>query len=223
MRFWMWVLIIIGIILFMKAQFPYALAAPGQQMNLIYMVLLFLLVAGSGGLTRSMRAPQAVRDAMIWLGLILALVLAYSYRDELRMSRLAGELIPSHVQVTGDGALSIATSSDGHFHLEAEVNGQPVDFLIDTGASDIVLSPHDAQAAGYATDTLNYTRTYSTANGIGTGAPVRIENLSIGPITLRDLPASVNSTEMDESLLGMAFLKQFHSFSVEGNTLTINP
>lgn len=222
MRFWLLLLGVFGMLLLLKQQFPYAVANSDQMLRALFLVMFLLMVAGSG-MAKSMRASQAVKDALLWLIIVMALVLGYSFRGDLRSSRLFAELVPSHIQQTADGGYSIAASQDGHFHLEALVNDMPLDFMIDTGASDIVLSPHDAQLAGFDIETLNYTRSYQTANGLVSGAPVKIDTMIIGPLTLQDIPASVNGAPMDTSLLGMAFLKQFRRYEVNDDKLTLYP
>jgi aspartyl protease family protein len=105
--------------------------------------------------------------------------------------------------------------------VTATVNGLPVDFLVDTGASDIVLSPADAARLGYAPESLHFTRQYVTANGIGRGAPVRLGSLAVGPIAYADLPASVNEAPMAESLLGMTFLRRLESYEVRRDVMIL--
>ncbi len=223
MRFALGILAIIGLILLLKTQFPYAIATEAQKMQLLFSSLLLLLIATGSGMLKRMTATQVARDAMIWVAIILCLVLGYSFRGDLSHSRLFGALVPSRIQQTADGGLSVQAGADGHFHMEAAINGTVINFLVDTGASDIVLSQQDAEAAGYELETLNYSREYSTANGIVHGAPVRIGQLDVGPYTLKDVPASINSGPMDTSLLGMAFLKQFRQYHVSDDILTLYP
>ena len=92
-------------------------------------------------------------------------------------------------------------------------------FLIDTGASDTVLSPMDAQRLGIDLAALDFSRVYLTANGNGRGAPYRLMDLAIGPIALSDVAVSINQAPMDESLLGMSFLRRLKSFEVQGRRL----
>ena len=223
MRVWLQIALIAGLVLLLKTQFPYAIAEPGQMMQLIYLLIFIVLIFSGSGMIRRMRTTQMARDAMIWLAIIVVLVLGYSFRNDLQYSRLGSALMPSRIQKTTDGGLSINIAQDGHFHMEAEVNGVVMDFMIDTGASDIVLSPLDAKEAGFPVETLNYSRTYRTANGAGSGAPIIIKSMRVGPFTLTDIPASVNAAAMDTSLLGMTFLKQFREYHVNGDTLTLYP
>ena len=223
MRVWLPIALIAGLVLLLKAQFPYAVTQPDQMMWLVYLLFVIVLIFSGSGMIRRMHGAQMARDAMIWLAIIVVLVLGYSFCNDLQYSRLGAALIPSRIQKTADGGLSINMAQDGHFHMEAEVNGVRMNFMVDTGASDIVLSPRDAKNAGFPIETLNYSRTYHTANGTGSGAPIIIKTMRVGPFMLTDIPASVNAAAMDTSLLGMAFLKQFREYHVNGDTLTLYP
>jgi aspartyl protease family protein len=94
-------------------------------------------------------------------------------------------------------------------------------FLVDTGASEVMLSPADARRLGYEPAALAYTRLYQTANGTVRGAPVTIPEIVIGPIRLTNVEASVNEHETEGSLLGMSFLGRLSGYQVNGNTLTL--
>lgn len=217
------VVALLGLVLFLNTQFPGALTRPEHSMRLVYLCLFIVLMATGSGMARRMTLTQGVRDAMVWLAIIAVLVLGYSMRGELRGSRFMAALMPSRIHASDDGGLSIDMAQDGHFHMEIEVNGTAIDFMVDTGASDIVLSPDDARRAGYEIETLNYSKFYNTANGTSKGAPVVINTMVVGPYTLTKVPASVNSASMNTSLLGMTFLRQFKEYRVTGDTLTLTP
>jgi aspartyl protease family protein len=223
MRIWLLVFFAIGLMLLLKWQFPYAASDTDQQLRIVYLIAMLILIGGGSRLLSRMTLSQAARDMFLWLAIILLLVFGYSFRHELKNNRIFAELVPARVQQTEEGAMSVQSSEDGHFHIEAEVNGVLIDFLVDTGASDIVLSQHDAQAAGYYVVSLNYNHIHHTANGIVSTAPISIKKLVVGSIVLHDLPASVNKVPMEESLLGMTFLNQMKSYSVDGNRLTLTP
>ena len=117
------------------------------------------------------RPGAALRQGAAWLILGLLLVIGYSYRDMFRDlgARLSGELVPQQGAARGDEAISFQSSDDGHFHVEALVDGTRIVFMVDTGASDVVLSPADARL-GFDPDSLAFTRIYETAERVG-GAP----------------------------------------------------
>ena len=94
---------------------------------------------------------------------------------------------------------------------------------MDTGASDIVLSPADAARAGFERSELAFNRQYQTANGIGWGAPVVLRSIEAGAIRFRGVAASVNDAPMSESLLGMSFLDRLAGFEVRGDSLILRP
>ena len=222
MRYKWFILALIALVALLAWQFPYMAGNPERNAHILYLILLIALVASSGMLSR-IPTSKAMRDAGIWLGLVLLIALGYSFRDDVKGTRLYGALVPNSVQITSDGALKINRAEDGHFHVEAEINNAPESFLIDTGASDIVLSQRAAIAAGLTPETLNYTRSYQTANGTVSGAPIKLETLHLGTVTLRNIEASVNKGKMDESLLGMTFLNQFKSYHVQDNQMTLYP
>ncbi len=109
----------------------------------------------------------------------------------------------------------------GHFVIEAAVNGAPVSFLVDTGASEIVLTLADARRLGFDPRRLEFSQRFGTANGEVAGAPVRLRELRVGQFSLYDLEASVNAAPLPISLLGMSFLDRLRGYRVEGRRLIL--
>jgi len=184
----------------------------------------FGLLAASGLVFgRRMRFADVTRNIAIWLAVAGVLVLGYSYQDELAgvWSRVRSEAVPSSPTVISSHTMVLTAESGGGFFVTGEVNGLPVRFLVDTGASDIVLSPADAKRLDVDVSSLQFTREYETANGAGRGAPYVAESLAVGPVKLEQVPMSINQAPMDTSLLGMTFLKQFDSFQVQGRKLIL--
>lgn len=215
-------LIALGLLVtFLVAQFPYAVAKTEDKAHLLYMSIWAIVLSGSALAARQVPLGDTLKYGLIWLVIILALVLGYSYKNDILNSRLGAELMPNRLRAHGDGTLSLRAREGGHFFVEAEVNGVPVNFMIDTGASDVTLSKEDAQRAGLSPETLSYTRQYSTANGIIGGAPVRLSVLQIGPLRLHDFPASVNGGQLDTSLLGMEALNALGGFHIQDDTMVI--
>lgn len=215
----------LGVLVFWLAgRYPDALAAEDGKISLVYYVMLLALVASGFLLGRRMGLRFAAKSILLW-GLIgLALLLGYAYRFELTgvYDRLVGAVVP-HAPTANGEAISVRVSQDGHFRLEARVNGVAMRFLVDTGASDIVLSPADARRVGLDPETLAYTRSFSTANGTGTGAPVKLKIIEIAALRFRNVGASVNGAAMEESLLGMSFLDRFGAWEVRNGTLSLFP
>ena len=105
--------------------------------------------------------------------------------------------------------------------LDAVVDGVPLTFLVDTGASDIVLTLDDARELGFLPQDLEFSQRFRTANGEVRGAPVRLRELRIGQFSLYDLDASVNEAPLAISLLGMGFLEQLAGYEVEDGRLIL--
>ena len=162
------------------------------------------------------------RHAAIWGAVFAVLLLAFSFKDDARglFDRMRAELLPHRGQAVGE-TLLLRAREDGHFVVQALVDGVPIRFLVDTGASDVVLSPWDAERLGLDPSRLNYSRIYRTANGTVRGAPVVLGRVSAGPISLRDVRASVNQAPLSNSLLGMSFLGRLSGYSVDGDKLTL--
>lgn len=187
----------------------------------------FATLIGSAVLHSSwQRNTPIVKYTLIWAGIGLLAVGAYSYRYEFSRiaQRIGGELVPDMAQVQSDGSLRFTAASDGHFYITAEVNNTPIRFMVDTGASDIVLSTQDAARAGINIKALEYNRLYSTANGKTRGASTQIKRFSIGDsFIVNNVFASVNEGDMRGSLLGMRFLEKLGGYEVYQGTLTLYP
>jgi aspartyl protease family protein len=115
----------------------------------------------------------------------------------------------------------IPQSGDGAFVVVGRVNGQRVRFVVDTGATDTVLSPDDARRIGVDVDALRYEDPAETANGLGYSAAFTADRLEVGAIRLEKFRLAVNRTPLSASLLGMSFLRRLESFRVEKGALVL--
>lgn len=93
--------------------------------------------------------------------------------------------------------------------------------MVDTGASDVVLTPEDAGRLGLRLHERDFTLQYRTAGGIVRAAPVDLRHVNIGALSVRDVPAAVNSQSIGVSLLGMSFLKRLDGYAVERDSLIL--
>lgn len=133
---------------------------------------------------------------------------------------MAHYLKPKPVTVTAKGALVIPKARDGHFYASGTVNGHAVVFLVDTGASLVVVSNAFARNAGLATGVPT---TFQTANGAMPGRIVQDVPVAVGPIQVSGLPVGVGlvGSDEDQALLGNVFLSKFDiTLSKEHMTLT---
>ena len=211
----------IGLVVALNKLFP-GNASEGDMPGILY-TLGFLALASTVLLrTRTIRWKQTAAYVGLWLAVGMVALLGFAYQDELLDAglRLRGAVMPSYAIQTGDHRLEIAEGENG-YGVYGTVNGAQVHFTIDTGASDVVLSPSDARKAGLDPDGLAYDRPVGTANGIGHGASVELKELTVGGIRFTNLRASVNRAEMGDSLLGMAFLRRLKSFSFANRKLVL--
>lgn len=211
------------LIWFLADMFPGSLESDIDQANLVRAFGLMVLIGAGLMLSPRLNLKGAFKAAFIWIMIGLVLVTGYTLKDEFTAigSRVTGALVPSRAVETGSGEITLNRRSDGHFHVAAEVNGERVQFLIDTGASVVTLTRDDAERAGLRPDELKYSQRFSTANGAAFGAPVRLDSVSIGNITVTEVRGAVMEQGLGRSLLGMSFLERVSSFSVEGDTLTL--
>jgi aspartyl protease family protein len=196
-----------------------------DQMRLVYgLLLLVLMVSGFIARTRGQSRPAIVlRHAAIWLAIVAVLFAGYTLRDDVVAfgERMQAELLPARGVEISPRSISFRATVDGHFHVDAAVDGATVRFMVDTGATDVSLSRRDAERIGIDTDRLAYTLRVMTANGPARAAPVTLRQVRIGPITVRNVAASVSERRDDFSLLGMSYLRRLDSYTVTGNTLTL--
>ncbi len=183
--------------------------------QLFYLILLLAAVGGwffaEGRQSWGKTARQAAVWGLIFVGAIAVVGLWSDIRDD----------IAPRQAVTQEGTISVPQSFDGHYQLTLDLNGEPVDFIVDTGATDIVLTRADAARVGIDLDTLAFTGVANTANGTVRTARARISTVALGPIVDRGVPVSVNGGEMEGSLLGMAYLSRFERIEIADGMLVL--
>jgi aspartyl protease family protein len=168
------------------------------------------------------RFPNALQSAAVWALIALVLVLAYTYRFELRdvSDRVLAELIPGRAVSRGH-TVEIARGTGGSFAVATQVNGARIPMVLDTGASAVVLTQEAARTAGLPLEVLNYSVHVDTANGRARAAPVTLDKVSIGGITERSVPALIAQGGLRTNLLGMSFLNRLQSWEVRGDRLLL--
>lgn len=193
----------------------------GDQIQLVSSILIIVMLI-AGLMSRRRHANQPIlKYALYWVLIIGVGVFLYSFKSEYEAvkERFLTALIPSRAVDTG-GVITIKKSSNGHFIIDSLVNGKPVKFLVDTGASSVVLSLEDAKSVGMDINSLSFNRVVQTASGTGKVADTRA-TITIGEFVLEDFPMYVNSAPDNVSLLGMSLISRFKSFEVDGDTLIL--
>ncbi len=182
--------------------------------RLIYLGLLLAAVGGWLLVEYRGRLGVALRTAMAW-GLIFVGVMAgYGLWNDLRRADA-----PRQMMTTG-GEVVLPRAADGHYYLTLTIDGTDLPFMVDTGATSVVLSRDDARTLGIDPDTLAYLGEANTANGIVRTARVTLTDVRLGEIVDDRLTAQVNDGDMEGSLLGMEYLGRFR-IEIDGDRMVL--
>ena len=198
-----------------------------QFASLAYFAALLVLITGFGYFFYHSRIGEMIRAALFWAMIALVLALGYSYRYELEAisERLLSELLISRPVTVSSGTgatVQVARARGGDFTVQVELNGQPVTMLVDTGASSVVLTQEAAKAANLPLDLLKYDVPIETASGRTRAAAIVIDQIAVGGIVERRVPALVSAPgDLRTSLLGMSFLNRLRSFEITGGRLIL--
>jgi aspartyl protease family protein len=180
----------------------------------------------------SARLRQAVGTAMGWLtltcagavGLVSVPVIQGTTRAILGLeaSRAPDRAAVPQRRAHANRIVAITAGAHGHYFASAEVNGRPINVLVDSGASIVALTYDDAKRVGILLRGSDYTQRVSTANGFARVAPVVLDRISIGAITVRNVPAAVTEPgSLPTSLLGMSFLARLRRVDMRAGTLLL--
>ena len=184
-------------------------------MRMIFLALIGGSLIASLIVSQRGQMGQAMQQAAIWGLIFVGTIAAYGLWSDIQPDLMGGQIM------VGDGRVEVPRSPDGHYYVTVSVNGEPIDFVIDTGATDVVLSQADATKAGLDPDNLAYLGTALTANGQVRTAAVRLETVALSGIEDRNVRAVVNQGQMDGSLLGMGYLGLYDRIEISGGTLIL--
>ena len=121
----------------------------------------------------------------------------------------------------GEDMTVIRRDASGHFQLMAQVNGEDIPFLVDTGADMVALTVDDAERLNLDFNPNNFEPIGKTASGIGYGAPVELESLRLGATEFHNVRAVVIDG-LETNLLGQSALRQLGKVEIEGNRMVIH-
>ncbi len=185
--------------------------------RLVYLVVLGAAVVFWFVSQNRQSLNKTMQQAMAWVFIFVGAIAVVGLWEDIRST-----VGPApQMTVTGE-TIEVPRSYDGHYYLPVLVNGEPITFLVDTGASQIVLSEQDAERIGIDPDQLNYFGRAATANGEVRTAPVRLDSLELGPIIDRGVAAWVNEGDLRQSLLGMDYLHRFSNIQFTDGRLILS-
>lgn len=211
---------------------------PDARLALAFAAIALIGLAIGFGWDREAAAP--LRRALLWIaGAAMILVGLCFYGDAATaLTRIAAKyqlIPPAHAEAVSEASTPVVLNPDvldaktvtlkatanGHFFASALVNGKPVNFLVDTGSTDVALSPSDARDLGIDVGRLNYDQSVFTANGPIRVAVVELKTIALGPLHVENVSASIPQVELRHSLLGMSFLKRLTQFSMDTDRLVL--
>ena len=183
--------------------------------HLTYLTLLTAVLIGSVLMSRT-GLWKTLRQLATWLLIIAGVAFAAALWSDIRKNSA-----PAKKLLLQDGAILIPKQADGHFHVTLNVNGIEIPFLIDTGATTVILSQKDAQKLGFDPNKLAFWDSANTANGEVKLAPVRLATVALERHVDRNIAAYVNAGKLPVSLLGMSYLSKFSLLEITQEHISI--
>ncbi|GMN12745.1 hypothetical protein MTsPCn7_05210 [Altererythrobacter sp. MTPC7] len=195
------------------------------QSQLLMLAVGAMLVGWIGSMMRRGGVPLAglVRGAstIVLVGVLVTVVLQIARLDPRLDVAMPGMGLPEQTVVGEETRIPLA--QDGHFWLQAEINGVPADFLVDTGATLTAVSQTTADAAGLEPNRQRLPVQMTTANGTMTVSMTSIGELRFGNVAARGLDAVIAPNMGTTNVLGMNLLSRLAGWRVEDNVMILTP
>jgi aspartyl protease family protein len=168
----------------------------------------------------AMVAVVASVSALASAGTLIALA---PHAPALRAAKAEAPMRLTVAEASTNTAGAILKSADGHYWADGRVNGAPIRFLVDTGATAVALTPADAERLGFRLKDLVYGYKVITAGGQTRAAAVKLASVTVAGAKLEDVDALVIEKGLDTSLLGMTYLGRLSSFEATQQALILQP
>jgi aspartyl protease family protein len=190
--------------------------------NIIYVIILIVLLI-MGFSNKELSLKKFFEYAGLWIIIALVALILYSYRFEFFevKDRVLSDLFPSKAINKNHQQLTINVSQDGHYYLSIKIKNLPVRFMIDTGASEVVIDKNLAIKLGYDLKNINYNKVFQTANGETYGASIYFDEVDVSGIKFYNIQGSITDSRLATPLLGMTFLKKFYKYEFYRNKLIL--
>jgi aspartyl protease family protein len=207
--------------------------ATGQAASALFLILVISMVA-SGLLARRLPAVRLLTWAIAWVVLIFGGYLLFRAIEpqitKWQQDRRSGDVMiapdsagpqSSATETVGGTVLKVPMSNDGHYWVDAQVNGQSVRFLIDSGASTTALGQQTASTLPLLPDPGSNMVMVQTANGPVSAQRAIVAEMDVGPIRATQLPVIVSPAFGTVNVLGMNFLGKLKSWRVEDGVMIL--
>ncbi|TMV83227.1 TIGR02281 family clan AA aspartic protease [Thioclava sp. BHET1] len=187
-----------------------------QILQALYFVILGAAIGGALMVQGRRNLGRFAQQLVIWILIFVAAIAAYGLWPQISRG-----VIQQQAVMGPSGSIVIPRGWDGHYHVTLHVDGVAVNCIVDTGATDLVLTLSDARKIGIDTRSLAFTGRAQTANGTVKTASVRLRQVRLGDVSDRDVRAEVNGGQLDQSLLGMSYLQRFGTIQIRGDRMTL--
>ena len=192
--------------------------------SLIWGLVCVLLLVSSLA-ARRLPMGQVAKMALAWVTIFAALFAIFSFRFEFQAiwERIKSDFAGTAGQSVSGEAIELKRQDGGHYWLQVEINGNPVRFMIDSGATTTAINAQTATEAGVEVDDGGFPVIIETANGSVTAKRGIVRAMEIGPHKIADHNVVVSESFGETNVLGMNFLDSMQSWRVEGNVMTLQP
>lgn len=187
-----------------------------QIASLIYFSLLLVAIGGWVFVKNRSSLGNLAQMAALWGLIFLGAIAAFGLWDDIRRSTLPRQT------VIADRAIELPRAPDGHFYAVMKLNGESVRFMVDTGATQLVLTQADAGRVGLDPENLPYLGRSETANGQIRTAYSTVDVITFGPFRDEGVDVSITRSDLDISLLGMRYLELFDSVEIRQDRLILS-
>jgi aspartyl protease family protein len=190
--------------------------------SLIWGVVCILLLVSSLA-ARRLPLSYVAKAGLAWIAIFAALFAIFSFRFEFISiwERVKADISGTAGQSISGEAIELRRQDDGHYWIMVDINGKPVRFMVDSGATMTAINATTARDAGIEAD--GYPIILSTANGRVAAKRANVQSLVVGPHRIENHPVVVSESFGDINLLGMNFLNSMQSWRVEANVMIIIP
>ena len=190
--------------------------------SLIWGVVCIVLLLSSLA-ARRLPLGYVAKAAFAWIAIFAALFAIFSFRFEFQAvwERVKADISGTAGQSVSGTEITIRRQDDGHYWLQVDVNGKPVRFMIDSGATTTAVNANTARETGIQVDTDGYPVFLITANGSVAAQRGIIQSLKIGTHEIGQHNVVVSESFGDTNVLGMNFLDSMQSWKVEANVMAL--
>ena len=181
--------------------------------NVIYILILIVFLI-MGFSRKDLPTKKIFEFSGLWILLTLLVLILYSFRFEIGeiKDRVLSDLFPTKAINKNQEKLILNIAQDGHYYLNVKIRNQEVRFMIDTGASDMVIDEKIALKLGFDLQNINYDKIFQTANGQSYGASIYFDEVDVSGIKFYNVQASITNSDLVIPLLGMSFLQKFYKY-----------